>query len=71
MKEMIIELFNDFAGIIIFFHVIAGVIWVGGMIAIRFAVHQSVQNIQDPKLKLGTSFDYLKNFLAIVRPIIG
>ena len=71
MTQTIVELFNNFTGMIIFFHVISGVIWVGGMIAIRFAVHQAVQNIEDPKLKFKVILSYLDNFLAIVRPAIG
>jgi uncharacterized membrane protein len=71
MKETIISLFGDFTAIIIFFHVISGVIWVGGMIAIRFAVHDAMQSIEDPAIKLKTTLKYLDNFLKIVRPLIG
>jgi len=71
MKETITELFNNFAGIIIFFHVISAVIWVGGMIAIRFAVHNAMQDIEKPELKLKIILNYLKSFFAIVRPAIG
>ena len=71
MRETITELFNNFAGIIIFFHVISAVIWVGGMIAIKFAVHNSVQHIEKPEVKLEIILKYLKNFFAVVRPAIG
>ncbi len=68
---MIEQLFIEFAGIIIFFHVISGAIWIGGMIAIRFSVHVAMQNIEDPETKLKIILNYLKNFLAIIRPVIG
>ena len=64
------EFFNNFSSIIVFLHVISAVIWVGGMIAIRFAVHYSMQNIEDPKVKLGRTLENLKRFFNIVMPTI-
>ena len=64
------ELFNNFSSLIVFLHVISAVIWVGGMIAIRFAVHYSIQNIEDPKVKLGRTLENLKRFFNIVIPTI-
>ncbi len=64
------EFFNNFSSIIVFLHVISAVIWVGGMIAIRFAVHYSIQNIEDPKVKLGRTLENLKRFFNIVIPTI-
>ena len=40
------------------------------MIAIRFAVHYSIQNIEDPKVKLGRTLENLKRFFNIVIPTI-
>lgn len=64
------DLFNSYSSIIVFLHVISAVIWVGGMIAIRFAVHYSMQNIEDPKVKLGRTLENLKRFFYIVIPTI-
>ena len=64
------DLFNSYSSIIVFLHVISAVIWVGGMIAIRFAVHYSIQNIEDPKVKLGRTLENLKRFFNIVIPTI-
>ena len=64
------DLFNSYSSIIVFLHVISAVIWVGGMIAIRFAVHYSMQNIEDPKVKLGRTLENLKRFFNIVIPTI-
>ncbi len=38
--------------------------------AIRFAVHYSIQNIEDPKVKLGRTLENLKRFFNIVIPTI-
>ena len=65
-----IDFFNNYSSIIVFLHVISAVIWVGGMIAIRFAVHYSMQNIEDPKIKLGRTLENLKRFFSMVIPAI-
>ena len=64
------DFFNNYSSIIVFLHVISAVIWVGGMIAIRFAVHYSMQNIEDPKIKLGRTLENLKRFFNMVIPAI-
>lgn len=64
------ELFNNFSTVIIFLHVLSAVIWVGGMIAIRFAVHYSIQEIEDPKIKLGRTLENLRRFFNMVIPAI-
>ena len=65
-----IDLFKNYSSIIVFLHVTSAVIWVGGMIAIRFAVHYSMQNIEDPKIKLGRTLENLKRFFNMVIPAI-
>ncbi|TLP39629.1 DUF2269 family protein [Arcobacter arenosus] len=64
------SLFANFSGVIVFLHVISAVIWVGGMIAIRFAVHYSMQEINDPKIKLGRTLESLRRFFNMVIPSI-
>lgn len=63
-------LFNDFSTLIVFLHVLSAVLWVGGMIAIRFAVHYSLQEIKDPKIKLGRTLESLRRFFNMVIPAI-
>ncbi len=65
-----IDFFNNYSSIIVFLHVISAVIWVGGMIAIRFAIHYSMQNIEEPKIKLGRTLENLKRFFSMVIPAI-
>lgn len=65
-----VDFFNNYSSIIVFLHVISAVIWVGGMIAIRFAVHYSMQNIENPKIKLERTLENLKRFFKLVIPSI-
>ncbi len=65
-----VDFFKDYSSIIVFLHVISAVIWVGGMIAIRFAVHYSIQNIEEPKIKLARTLELLKRFFSMVIPAI-
>ena len=65
-----LDFFKNYSSIIVFLHVISAVIWVGGMIAIRFAVHYSIQNIEDPKIKLARTLELLKRFFNMVIPAI-
>lgn len=64
------SLFNNFSSLIVFLHVLSAVIWVGGMIAIRFAVHHSMQKVDEPKIKLGRTLESLKRFFSMVIPSI-
>lgn len=65
-----LDFFKNYSSIIVFLHVISAVIWVGGMIAIRFAVHYSIQNIEEPKIKLARTLELLKRFFSMVIPAI-
>ncbi|QKF80888.1 hypothetical protein [Halarcobacter ebronensis] len=64
------NLFHNFSSIIVFLHVFSAVIWVGGMIAIRFAVHYSMQEIEEPKVKIGRTLENLRRFFNMVIPSI-
>lgn len=67
---MLADFFKNYSSIIVFLHVISAVIWVGGMIVIRFAVHYSMQNIEEPKIKLARTLELLKRFFSMVIPAI-
>ncbi len=70
MKETLVTIFNDYTALIIFLHVISAVIWVGGMIAIRVAVHPSLQTIDDAKIKLGKTLQIVGRLFNLVIPFI-
>ena len=70
MKSAMVGLFGTYAHEIVFLHVVSAIIWVGGMIAIRFAVHPSLQMIEDPKVKLGRTLAITGKFFHLVIPFI-
>jgi uncharacterized membrane protein len=61
--------FTQYHTIIIFLHVISAVIWVGGMIAMRFAAHYSFMELEPP-VRLERTAHALKNLFAIVLPFV-
>jgi len=64
------ELFENYAGIIVFLHVLGAIIWIGGMIAIRVAVHPSMQTVEDGKIKLGKTLMIMGRLFNLVLPFI-
>ncbi len=69
---MIAELFAShvFTTAVIFAHVISAVVWVGGMIALRFAVHPSMMLIATPEVRISRSLHFIRRFFYIVVPFI-
>ena len=70
MKEFLIMAFANNAGLIVFLHVLGAVIWVGGMIALRFAVHPAIHLLEDPKVRLARVLQIMGGFFNIVLPFI-
>ncbi len=64
------EFFAQYKVIIVFLHVLSAVIWVGGMIAIRFAAHQSFMQIDSPAHRLERIAHTLKRLFSIVLPFV-
>lgn len=64
------DLFNNYGHQIVFTHVMSAFVWVGGMIAVRLAVHPVLQSIDDPKIKLGKTLQITGRFFNIVIPFI-
>lgn len=62
--------FAEHRTIIIFLHVISGVVWVGGMIAMRYAAHHSFLKIEPPKVRLTNIAYALKRLFTIVFPFV-
>lgn len=60
------DFFTSYSTIIIFLHLLSAIVWIGGMIVIRFIVHYSIQKIEEPKLRLNTSLTILKRFFYTV-----
>ena len=64
------ELFLENKTIIVFLHVISAVVWIGGMIAMRFAAHQSFMEIENPLKRLERISHSLKRLFSIVLPFV-
>ena len=56
--------------IVLFLHIISAVIWIGGMIAIRVAVHPVLQSFEDNQLKLGSTLKIVGRLFNLVIPFI-
>ena len=55
---------------LIFVHVFAAIVWVGGMISMRFAAHYAFMDIEDPKQKLPIISHALHRLFFIVSPFV-
>jgi uncharacterized membrane protein len=64
------EFFAEYKTIIVFLHVISAVVWVGGMIAMRYAAHPSFLEIESPFKRLERISHALKNLFTIVVPFV-
>lgn len=71
MKSAMVEFFGTYAHEIVFLHVFSAIVWIGGMIAIRLAVHPNLQRIEDPEVKLGRILAITGNFLLSQYPLLG
>ena len=70
MKEAIYTLFGAYPTEIVFLHIISAVVWVGGMIAMRFAAHNSFMEIESPLHRLERISHALKRLFYIVLPFV-
>lgn len=62
--------FAEYARIIVFLHVFAAIIWIGGMIAVRLAVHPSLAVIEEREKRLELVIGALNRFFLMVSPSI-
>ena len=70
MKDMIIQIFSDYRTQIVFLHILSAVVWVGGMIAMKFAAHPSFIQIESPLHRLERISQALKRLFIIVSPFV-
>ena len=64
------EIFSEYKVIIVFLHVFSAVVWVGGMIAMRYAAHPSFIEIESPAKRLERISHSLKRLFSIVLPFV-
>jgi uncharacterized membrane protein len=60
------EVFVSNAKLIVFLHILSAIIWVGGMILMRFSLHQVVSSLDSVETKLKISLNVMKRFFYIV-----
>lgn len=66
-----VELFANSAKLIVFLHVASAFIWIGGMVALRFALHPTLhKSVSDEYLRVNITLSTLKTFFNIVIPTI-
>jgi len=70
MKQAMTDLFWAHTELIVFLHVISAVIWVGGMVAMRFAAHQSFAHVENPLFRMERIAHALKRLFYIVIPFV-
>jgi len=68
LKAFLVQTFADYRTTIIFLHIISAVIWVGGMITMRFAAHASCSMIQDPKMRMERATHALNRLFTLAWP---
>jgi uncharacterized membrane protein len=64
------EFFLEYKTIIVFLHVISAVVWVGGMVAMRYAAHPSFMQIESPAHRMERVAHALKGLFTIVVPFV-
>jgi len=64
------EFFAEFKTYIVFLHVVSAVVWVGGMVAMRYAAHPSFMEIESPAHRLERIAHALKKLFTIVVPFV-
>jgi len=64
------EIFAEYKTFIVFLHVISAVVWVGGMVAMRYAAHPSFMEIESPAKRLERIAHALKRLFTIVLPFV-
>ena len=65
---MIHELFAEYKIIIVFLHILSAVVWVGGMIAMRYAAHPAFMCLDSSTERLSRITYALKRLFIIVFP---
>jgi len=70
MKSWMETFFWNHSEMIVFLHVISAVVWVGGMIAMRYAAHYSFQELDHTPVKLMRTAHALKRLFLLVSPFV-
>ncbi|MFT7002763.1 MAG: putative membrane protein [Sulfurimonas sp.] len=64
------DIFWEYKTIVVFLHVLSSTVWVGGMIAMRYAAQPSFLEIESPAKRLERISHALKRLFTIVLPFV-
>jgi uncharacterized membrane protein len=67
---MIEALFTSYLHVIVFLHVLGSIIWVGGMIVVRFVVHPQLRLIEGESSRLNFALRTTQNLFGFMFPIV-
>ncbi len=70
MQETFMNIFREYMGIVIFFHVLSAIIWVGGMISTRFTVYSTLKEAQDHNIKFKKTLLIMKKQQIMTIPFV-
>ena len=70
MLEIFISVLRENMGIIIFIHILSAIIWVGGMIGIRFSVYSTLKDMQDHNTKFLKTLQIMKKQQIMTIPFV-
>jgi len=66
MREFFVDFYSNYGRFIVFLHVISAVIWIGGMIVVKFIVTPVMTTLQDTKLRISRTLQILQRLLNFV-----
>ncbi len=64
--QFFIDFYAEYGRFIVFLHVVSAVIWIGGMIVVKFIVSPVMATIQDVKLRLSRILQIMQRLLNFV-----
>jgi uncharacterized membrane protein len=65
------EIFANHAHFVVFVHIFGAIVWIGGMIAVRVAVHPVVATIEDRESRVDKSLRITAGLFGLVMPFIA
>ncbi|MBE0492139.1 MAG: hypothetical protein IBX44_07790 [Sulfurospirillum sp.] len=70
MEAFFLDFFGSFARIIIFLHVLAAAVLIGGMVVLRFVLKPTLVSKDKEEIKFARCLQILDNFLKIMLPFM-
>lgn len=65
------EVFGIAPSLFVFVHVLSAVLWVGGMVALRFALHPNLSIVENGKQRLALALSVMGKFFKIISIFIA